>query len=206
MTSDFLVGLSRDLAQLLQDGDDYNVIIKAGEGNNVKSFKTHSAILRARCPYFRAALSSNWVRKEGDYTIFKKPNISPSVFDVILKYIYTGTILVNPNDPYVDILELLVAADELMLVEYVTRIQDHLLIEETVCRVKPYCAKSAIFHGKMYGPVFGSSDLEMKEQFNKGVNCWSQEYTYERKVTNEQNFCVDEYEVFQIIKKDQKNI
>ncbi|CAG8584640.1 17616_t:CDS:2 [Funneliformis caledonium] len=46
----------------------------------------------------------------------------------------------------------------------------------------------------MYGPVFGSSDLEMKEQFNKGINCWSQEYTYERKVSNDQNFCVDEYE------------
>ncbi len=85
MTSDFLVGLSRDLAQLLQDGNDYNVIIKVGEGRDMKSFKTHSAILRARCPYFQAALSSNWVRKEGDYTIFKKPNISSSVFDVILR-------------------------------------------------------------------------------------------------------------------------
>ena len=68
-------------------------------------------------------------------------------------------------------------------------------------RVKPYCAKSAIFHGKMYGPVFGSSDLEMKEQFNKDDNCWSQEYTYERKVSNVRKFCVEEYEVFQVIKK-----
>ena len=85
MTSDFLIGLSRDLAQLLQDGDDYNVIIQVGEGKDTKTFKTHSAILRARCPYFRAALSSSWARKEGDYTIFRKPNISPSVFEAILK-------------------------------------------------------------------------------------------------------------------------
>jgi hypothetical protein len=85
MTSDFFIGLSRDFAQLLQDGDDYNVIIQVGEGRDMKAFKTHSAILRARCPYFRAALSNNWARKEGDYTIFKKPNISPSVFDAILK-------------------------------------------------------------------------------------------------------------------------
>ncbi|CAG8432833.1 7321_t:CDS:10 [Diversispora eburnea] len=45
----------------------------------------------------------------------------------------------------------------------------------------------------MYGPVFGSSDLEMKEQFN-----WSaQAHTYEKRIINIQGFSVDEYEVFQ---------
>jgi hypothetical protein len=69
-------------------------------------------------------------------------------------------------------------------------------------RVRSYCANSAVFHGKLYGPVFGSSDLEMKEQFNKNFSCWSQAHTYERKITNDQRFHVDEYEVFQVIKKE----
>ncbi|CAG8438100.1 8517_t:CDS:2 [Scutellospora calospora] len=423
MTSDFLIGLSRDLAALLQNGDDYNVLLQVGEEPDVKSFKVHSAILRARCPYFRAALSSNWVRKEENPTIFRKSNISPSVFDLILKYIYTGTIIINPNDSNADILGLLVAADELMLGEYVARIQDYLITKETawiqknvvhvlntifmqdscsrlrefclnetlwpykvilpeniaeemvryymvpgaqvtsaispvrfpttnldpnaiinskhvaiishwyiskflnepidscfkskvsqaspglciieICYVNPeFCedkidkkvgspcachdiydfklilrgsrdgftpsvfhkkcdkkgpcvvvvrisktdqiiggynpvgwkgqdiweytedsflfslgngksvknvilsrvkinnANRAIFHGKMYGPAFGSSDLEMKDQFNKGYNCWAQVNSYERRITNEHRFCVDEYEVFQVIKKE----
>ncbi|RIB14758.1 hypothetical protein C2G38_2194101 [Gigaspora rosea] len=132
MTSDFLIGLSRDLDALLQNGDDYNVLIHVGEEPDKKSFKVHSAILRARCPYFRAALSNNWAKKEENLIVFRKSNISPSVFDLILKYIYTGIIIANPNDPNVNILSLLIAADELMLGEYISRVQDYLLKKETV--------------------------------------------------------------------------
>ncbi|CAG8707997.1 24862_t:CDS:2, partial [Gigaspora rosea] len=70
-------------------------------------------------------------------------------------------------------------------------------------RVKNGNANRALFHGKLYGPVFGSSDLEMKEQFNKDYNCWTQPNSYEHRITNEHRFCVDEYEVFQIIKKEE---
>ncbi|CAG8728548.1 2789_t:CDS:2, partial [Cetraspora pellucida] len=68
---------------------------------------------------------------EENHIVFKKSNISPSVFDLILKYIYAGIINANPNDPNVNVLGLLVAADELMLGEYVTLIQDYLLTKET---------------------------------------------------------------------------
>ncbi|CAG8690800.1 14355_t:CDS:2 [Cetraspora pellucida] len=68
---------------------------------------------------------------EENLIVFKKSNISPSVFDLILKYIYTGIINANPNDPNVNVLSLLVAADELMLGEYVTLVQDYLLTKET---------------------------------------------------------------------------
>ncbi|CAG8808139.1 3147_t:CDS:1 [Dentiscutata erythropus] len=70
-------------------------------------------------------------------------------------------------------------------------------------RVKNSYANRAIFHGKLYGPVFGSSDLEMKEKFNKDYNCWSQASSYEYIITSESRFCVDDYEVFQIIKKEE---
>lgn len=85
MSSEFFGGLSRDLGQLLDDSDDYNVIIKVGENSNEKTFHAHSVILRARSPYFRTALANKWAKKEGDSTVFTKPNVSPVVFELILK-------------------------------------------------------------------------------------------------------------------------
>ncbi|CAI2188980.1 12626_t:CDS:2, partial [Funneliformis geosporum] len=58
----------------------------------------------ARSEYFRAALSSKWARKEGERFVFEKPNISGG-----------------------DILELLVAADELILEELIYPLQEFLL-------------------------------------------------------------------------------
>jgi hypothetical protein len=58
MTSFFHSNLSKDLSLILNDADDYNVIIQVGENNNTKEFRTHSVILRARSPYFKGVLSS----------------------------------------------------------------------------------------------------------------------------------------------------
>lgn len=80
--TDSLIELSRDLERLLQDGDDYNILIQVGEGLDKKTFKAHTAILRARCTYFRSAFSKYWAKDDAPY---KKPNVSPSVFEVILK-------------------------------------------------------------------------------------------------------------------------
>ncbi|CAB4377047.1 unnamed protein product [Rhizophagus irregularis] len=90
MSTDFTTILLRDFNNLLEEGVDHNVIIQAGEEPNTKSFRAHSGILRARCPYFRTALSETWVKPQEDgVIIFKKPNISAEIFDIILKYIYT---------------------------------------------------------------------------------------------------------------------
>src|SRR6266496_1626829 len=85
MTSIFHSGLSKDLSSILNDADDYNVIIQVGENQNVKEFQAHSVILRARSPYFKSALSNNWVRKKDGMILFNKPNITPMVFEMILK-------------------------------------------------------------------------------------------------------------------------
>src|SRR5687768_7074163 len=58
MTSIFHTGLSKDFSLLLNDDDDSNVIIRAGENQNMKEFKAHSVILRARSPYFKTAFST----------------------------------------------------------------------------------------------------------------------------------------------------
>ena len=85
MTSIFHSSLSKDLSLILDDADDYNVIIQVGENQNTKEFRAHSVILRARCPYFKSALSASWVTKKDNMMMFNKPNITPSVFDMIIK-------------------------------------------------------------------------------------------------------------------------
>ncbi|RIA79699.1 hypothetical protein C1645_840109 [Glomus cerebriforme] len=53
MISIFHSGLSKDLFLILNDADDFNVIIKVGENKNTKEFHAHSVILRARSAYFK---------------------------------------------------------------------------------------------------------------------------------------------------------
>jgi hypothetical protein len=81
----FHADLSKDLSLMLNNADDYNVVIQAGENKNVKEFRAHSNLLRARSPYFKSALSSNEVTKKNNMIEFKKPNINPIVFEIILK-------------------------------------------------------------------------------------------------------------------------
>ena len=82
---EYFTTLSLDLTNLLEMADDHNVLIEVGQEDKVKTFRAHSVILRARSEYFRVALSNDWLRREGDMIIFKKPNISCNVFDVILR-------------------------------------------------------------------------------------------------------------------------
>ena len=65
--------------------EEYDVIIYAGENENVKEIHAHSSILRVRSQYFRTAFSNNWAEKKNGKFIFKKPNISPQVFEIILR-------------------------------------------------------------------------------------------------------------------------
>jgi hypothetical protein len=85
MTHIFHSGLLRDISSILNDEDDFNVIIQVGENSNTKEFRVHSLILRARSQYFKSALSSKWITKKDDMIMFNKPNITPTVFDIILK-------------------------------------------------------------------------------------------------------------------------
>ena len=81
----FHSGLSKDFSLILNDSDEFNVIIQVGENQNTKEFRAHSVILRARSPYFKSALSADWITKENNIVTFNKPNITPTVFDMILK-------------------------------------------------------------------------------------------------------------------------
>ena len=77
--------LLHDLAKLLNEPDFYDVEIKVGEDQDVKTFKVHSTILKARSSYFKVALSNNWTKQSDDGIIlFEKKNISPKIFEVLL--------------------------------------------------------------------------------------------------------------------------
>jgi hypothetical protein len=76
----------KDFEKALEDEDNCDVIIKAGEDS--KELRAHSFVLRTRCPYFKRALSEDWEEKDDDGNfIFKKPNISVEVFQLILRQV-----------------------------------------------------------------------------------------------------------------------
>jgi hypothetical protein len=62
------------------------VIIQTGEGKNSREFRAHSIILKIRSPYFKN-LSTKWVVQKNNMIEIKKPNIRPTVFEIILKYV-----------------------------------------------------------------------------------------------------------------------
>ncbi|CAB4433046.1 unnamed protein product [Rhizophagus irregularis] len=130
MASIFHHGLSKDFSLILDDADDYNVIIQVGENQNIKEFRAHSVILRARSLYFKSALSSNWVTKKDNMIIFNKPNLTPIIFDMVLRYIYTGELDLTEQSGE-NILNLLVASDELLFEELFIHVQNYLIIKQT---------------------------------------------------------------------------
>ena len=65
--------------------DDFDVIIRVGKGHDIKEFHARSAILQERSSYFKIAFSSNWIVKKDNMIMFNKPNITPIVFDIVLK-------------------------------------------------------------------------------------------------------------------------
>ena len=77
--------LSKDFSKLLKNNNDYDVKINVGKEPNIKEFRAHSVILSSRSIYFEKALSSQWARREDGFIVFNKPNISPLVFEVLVK-------------------------------------------------------------------------------------------------------------------------
>jgi hypothetical protein len=86
MFSKFLAELSDDYKKLFESEFGYDVIIYAGEDQNIKEIHAHSNILCIRSQYFRSAFSNEWAEKKDGKFILKKPNISPLLFDIILRY------------------------------------------------------------------------------------------------------------------------
>ncbi|CAB4389261.1 unnamed protein product [Rhizophagus irregularis] len=99
MIQKFLKELSDDYENLFETEIGYDVIIYAGDESNVKEIHAHSNILCTRSKYFRTAFSNGWAIKKDGKFIFRKSNIQPHLFDIILRFIYSGNIeLKNLHD------------------------------------------------------------------------------------------------------------
>ena len=85
MSFEYSQEVVNDLEKLLATEKGYDVIIYAGENENMKEFHAHSGILSTRSQYFCTAFSNEWAEKKDGKFIFKKPNISPQFFNIILR-------------------------------------------------------------------------------------------------------------------------
>ncbi|RGB29041.1 hypothetical protein C1646_767081 [Rhizophagus diaphanus] len=118
--------VSTDYEKLLETEVAYDVIIFAGENENLKEIHAHSLILCTRSQYFCAAFYNDWVEKKDGKFILKKPNISSELFEIILRFIYCGKVdFTDIQGP--KILELLMAVDELNIQKLISCIQKHLI-------------------------------------------------------------------------------
>ncbi|GES93566.1 BTB/POZ protein [Rhizophagus clarus] len=126
MSIQFFSKLSQNYIELLEDDEYYDITIEVGEEPNVKIIRAHMNILCHRSPYLRRALATKKASKNNVIVHINLPEISPEVFQIILKYIYGGILSLNHQNN-LDILKLLSAADELLLQEVVEYLQAYLI-------------------------------------------------------------------------------
>ncbi|RIA96300.1 BTB/POZ protein [Glomus cerebriforme] len=119
--------LSQNLLDILNDDDEYyDITIEVGNDPYAKIFRAHIAILYYRSPYLRRILSTNKKKNDGTLTHIKLPNISPEIFQIILRYIYDGRLSLKEYDTS-EIFKILVVASELGLQELITCLQTYLI-------------------------------------------------------------------------------
>ncbi|CAB4387697.1 unnamed protein product [Rhizophagus irregularis] len=125
--------LSDDISNLRKDTSNCDVKIKVGEGPNSKEFMAHSLILSSRSVYFKKAFSEQWARKEDEFFISNQPNISPTVFEILINHIYSGTFSVDNNE--ISLVDILIASDELELLEIYRQLEKRLLENESAWKL-----------------------------------------------------------------------
>ncbi|GBC03047.1 hypothetical protein RclHR1_04970001 [Rhizophagus clarus] len=126
MSKQFFSKLSQNYIEVLEDDEYFDITIEVGKDPNVKIFRAHMIILCYRSPFLRRTLASNKKNNDGTLVHIKFPNISPEIFQIILKYIYGGIISLNEQEPS-EILRILVAADKLHLQELIDYLQKYLI-------------------------------------------------------------------------------
>ncbi|GET03427.1 carbohydrate-binding module family 13 protein [Rhizophagus clarus] len=122
----FLPRLSQNFLEILNDDEYYDVNIEVGNDPCVKTFHAHKVVLSYRSPYLRRKLSTNKKNRDGILARIELSNILPEIFEIILRYIYSGRLSLKEYDT-LDIVKLLVAANELNLQELVAHIQSFLI-------------------------------------------------------------------------------
>ncbi|RHZ44241.1 hypothetical protein Glove_750g36 [Diversispora epigaea] len=130
MTFKFLDKLSDDYSELLNDNEEYNVIIKF---EDKKIFTAHSAVLRYRSSYFNKELKNtvplnndNDDDNNNNIKTITKLNMPAHIFEILLKYIYGGIINTENVDSRT-MYDLMIGADELELEELSKKLENYLI-------------------------------------------------------------------------------
>ncbi|EXX68405.1 BTB/POZ protein [Rhizophagus irregularis DAOM 181602=DAOM 197198] len=118
--------LLQNLSEILNDEEYYDITIEVGNDPYIKIFRAHMVILHYRSPYLRRILLTNKKKNDGTLTHIKLPNISPEIFQIISRYIYGGKLSLNEYDNS-DIIQILIAANELCLQELIPYLQSFLI-------------------------------------------------------------------------------
>ncbi|CAG8676112.1 23029_t:CDS:2 [Cetraspora pellucida] len=108
-----------------QPNSDFDVKIIVGNEPNVKEFNAHSTVLNSCSLYFERALSERWRDQNHGICIIRMPNIHPTIFKLILDYIYIGKNICQISGEVS--LDILVASDELELLDLAECAQKHLI-------------------------------------------------------------------------------
>ena len=93
MTDTFLIKLSQNLLEILNDQDYHDITIEVGNDPHVKVFRAHMVILNYRSPYLRRILSTNKKKNDGTLAHIKLPNVLPEIFQIILRLVYADFII-----------------------------------------------------------------------------------------------------------------
>ncbi|RHZ75173.1 hypothetical protein Glove_217g148 [Diversispora epigaea] len=152
----FLEKLSQDFSELLNDKEEYNVIIEVGQEQDKKSFTAHSAVLRYRSSYFNKELINTLPNDNNNNKIITNPNISAQIFEIILKYIYGGIIDTENTDTRT-IYDLMIAANKLELDELSEKLENH-LIESQASWLKTHF--TFVYHS-----IFKNNKFKILENF-----------------------------------------
>ncbi|RHZ67403.1 hypothetical protein Glove_301g28 [Diversispora epigaea] len=129
MSLKFFDKLSQNFIEILNDKDDYNVIIEVE--NKEKSFTAHSNVLKFRSSYFRRELE-NIQPNENNIKIIIKPSISTQIFNVILQYIYGGIVNLESSEIRF-IFDLMLIAGEFEFEELTNELENLLIETEGSC-------------------------------------------------------------------------
>ncbi|CAB4394884.1 unnamed protein product [Rhizophagus irregularis] len=124
MSINFYKEIIDNYKNLYETKEGYDTKIYAGEKQNIKEFHVHSFILKTQSKFFKSAFTEEIQKKDGYFIL--NLNYSPKIFEILLSYMYSGSIDITKLQPF-DIINLLLPLDELGLQPLITYIQKILI-------------------------------------------------------------------------------
>ncbi|EXX53296.1 BTB/POZ domain-containing protein [Rhizophagus irregularis DAOM 181602=DAOM 197198] len=195
MESKFWPELMKDLEQLFENKENYDVIIQAGEEPNVQEIYAHSIILCCHSNYFR----SNLKEKENGRYILKKSNIPSKILENILRFLYCGKINLSVESSS-DIVTLLTTANEFELHSLVKHIQEFLIDNQ-----EEFIKNNVV---KFLENIFQSETFELIRNYCLEIICGTPELLFEENtflklssqmiefILKQENIALDEIEIW----------